>query len=168
MYHRKTLLALLNTHATAVGRPPQEALVPIVTRLRPSYNVLSMLVVFSTSPITLLTVHNIENNILIATLLVSQTGCVCRGFSELAPLLAYLTIALQDSVINAGLNYTEAEQQTFGNLYTGYVQNIVDGNAPPDEVTAAPTSNESTGVFASLIANESLLGGAFLPVSMSD
>ncbi len=90
---------------------------------------------------------------------------MCRGFSELAPLLAYLTIALQDSVINAGLKYTEAEQQQFGNLYTGYVQNIADGFAPADEVTAAPTSDESTGVFASLIANESLLGGAFLPVS---
>jgi len=69
MYNRRTLLALLITHATAVGRPPQEALVTIVTRLRPSYNVLSMLVVFSTSPITLLTAYNIEKKILIATLL---------------------------------------------------------------------------------------------------
>lgn len=98
----------------------------------------------------------------------NQTDCVCRGFSELAPLLAYLTIVLQDSVINAGLNYNQTEQQKFGNLYTGYVQNIADGFAPSDEVTAAPTTSESTGVFASLIANESLLGGAFLPVSVSD
>ncbi|KAL0046176.1 hypothetical protein WJX82_004891 [Trebouxia sp. C0006] len=86
-----------------------------------------------------------------------------EGFSELSPLLAYLTIALQDSVINAGLNYTEAEQQQFGNLYTSYVQNIADGNAPADEVTAAPTFNVSSGVFASL-TNQAILGGAFLPV----
>lgn len=96
-----------------------------------------------------------------------QTDCVCRGFSELSPLLAYLTIALQDSVINAGLNYTEAEQQQFGNLYTSYVQNIADGNAPADEVTAAPTFNVSSGVFASL-TNQAILGGAFLPVSKSN
>ena len=91
---------------------------------------------------------------------------MCRGFFELTPLLAYLTTALQDSVVNFGLNYIEAGQQGVGNLYTGYVQNIVDGNPPADEVTAAPTSNVSTGVFASL-TNQPIIGGAFLPVSSS-
>lgn len=91
---------------------------------------------------------------------------MCRGFFELTPLLAYLTTALQDSVVNFGLNYTEAGQQGVGNLYTSYVQNIVDGNPPADEVTAAPTSNVSTGVFASL-TNQPIIGGAFLPVSSS-
>ncbi len=123
---------------------------------------------FSTPPVTLSTGHNTEHLFFSHSFgSLHQTDCVCRGFSELSPLLAYLTIALQDSVINAGLNYTEAEQQQFGNLYTSYVQNIADGNAPADEVTAAPTFNVSSGVFASL-TNQAILGGDFLPVSKSN
>jgi len=121
---------------------------------------------FFTSTITLLTGHNTESLLFQPLFFFSQTDCVCRGFFELAPLLDYLTIALQDSVVNFGLNYTESGQQDFGNLYTGFLQNIADGE-PADEVTAAPTSNVSSGVFASL-TNQPLIGGAFLPVSKSN
>ncbi len=61
----------------------------------------------------------------------------------------YLTIVLQDTVVNAGLDYTESDQQGLGDLYTTYV------------LTSPSVSSSNYTTFTRRD------GGAYLPVSKS-